>query len=86
MSHALRHQHEPPSIVLRGSADYIVRSHLFTDQPAARRNGAAVMIALWRRRYLTRLHLAQLDTHGLADIGLDAAARDRKTAKPFWKL
>jgi uncharacterized protein YjiS (DUF1127 family) len=86
MSHALRHQHEPQPTVLRSSGDYIIRSHLFTDEPPSRRSGATATIALWRQHYLTRRHLAALDGRGLADIGLDREARDREVAKPFWKL
>ena len=74
------------AIRLRGSGDYIIRSHVFIDEPPSRRTGVAATIALWRQRYLTRRHLAALDAHGLADIGLDGAARDREVAKPFWKL
>jgi uncharacterized protein YjiS (DUF1127 family) len=44
------------------------------------------MLGLWRRHYLTRRHLRQLDRRGLADIGIDAIDQDREAGKPFWKL
>lgn len=39
---------------------------------------------VWRRRYATRIALAQLPDDRLADICLSPAARDREAARPFW--
>ena len=72
------------AIRLLGRDDYIVRDHVF--EVDARPHRLVETLGLWRRRYLTRRHLAALDGHGLADIGLDRAARDREVAQPFRKL
>jgi len=86
MSNALRLDHEQPPPALRNADDYIFRHHVFIDErPADSGSGVAAALALWRRRYLTRRHLAALDAHGLADIGLDAAARNREAVKHFWQ-
>ena len=86
MSSALRLDHEQPPPVLRTADDYVFRHHVFIDErPAESGGGVAAALALGRRRYLTRRHLATLDAHGLADIGLDAAARNREAVKYFWQ-
>jgi uncharacterized protein YjiS (DUF1127 family) len=78
------------AIRLLGRDDYIIRDHVVIDErphSASPLHAAArTILGMWRQRYLTRRHLAMLDAHGLADIGLDATARDREIAKPFWKL
>ncbi len=43
------------------------------------------LLTLWRRRAVTRRHLAGLDRRGLEDIGLDESARRRELAKWFWQ-
>ena len=48
--------------------------------------GLVALLRMWRRRYVTRRYLSLLDARGLADIGLDADARDREITKPFWKI
>jgi len=90
MGNALRLDHEQPASVLHRADDYILRHHAFIDErPAERRASlhaaAATTLALWRRRYLTRRHLAALDAHGLTDIGLDPHAREREVGKHFWQ-
>jgi uncharacterized protein YjiS (DUF1127 family) len=72
------------AIRLLGRDDYVIRHHVFAVEARPRR--LMETLGLWRRRYLTRRHLRQLDRHGLADIGLDPIERDREIAKPFWKL
>jgi uncharacterized protein YjiS (DUF1127 family) len=82
------------AIRLLGREDYIVRDHIFVDaspEPASclhRKllSRMAETLGLWRRHYLTRRHLRQLDRHGLADIGIDAIDQQRDAGKPFWKL
>ena len=72
--------------MLRGRDDYIVRSHEFVDRERPRDGGLIAMLRTWRHRYVTRRQLSLLDARGLADIGIDADARDREIAKPFWQL
>jgi uncharacterized protein YjiS (DUF1127 family) len=81
------------AIRLLGREDYIVRDHIFVDaspEPAShlrkRFSRIAETLGLWRRHYLTRRHLHQLDRRGLADIGIDATEQAREAGKPFWKL
>ena len=38
----------------------------------------------WRRRVHTRRHLATLDAHLLADVGLTRAQALEEAQKPFW--
>jgi uncharacterized protein YjiS (DUF1127 family) len=73
-----------PAIRLLGRDDYIARDHVFDLEARPRR--LLETLGLWRRRYLTRRQLRQLDRRGLADIGIDAVQRDREASKPFWKL
>jgi uncharacterized protein YjiS (DUF1127 family) len=84
------------SIELHDRNDYIVRAHVFADKAppryAPRRRVLSAWVGLlrgtlttWRRRYLTRRHLASLDERGLADIGIDQAVRDREVARKFWQ-
>ena len=76
--HLLRHaQIDPTDVLDCGSAirllgrdDYVVRDHAF--EVAARPRRLAETLVLWRRRYLTRRHLRQLDRHGLADDDVSA--------------
>jgi len=90
-NHLLRHTRIDPADVLDcgaairllGRDDYIIRDHVF--ETGARPPRLAETLGLWRRRYLTRRHLRQLDRHGLADIGIDPIERSRETSKPFWK-
>jgi uncharacterized protein YjiS (DUF1127 family) len=72
------------AIRLLGRDDYIVRQHVFDLESRPRR--LVETLGLWRRLYLTRRQLRQLDRRGLADIGIDTAQRDREAGKPFWKL
>jgi uncharacterized protein YjiS (DUF1127 family) len=82
------------AIRLLGRDDYIVRDHIFVDalpRSASRLrhrllSRVAETLGLWRRHYLTRRHLRQLDRRSLADIGLDAIEQEREAGKPFWKL
>lgn len=90
MSNALRLDHEPEAPVIRTAHDYVFRRHVFIDaRPAAAPTSflaaAAKTLALWRRRRDTRRHLAALDMRGLADVGLDATARNREIVKYFWQ-
>ena len=102
MTNSLRHHTIDPAemldcgsaIRLLGREDYIVRRYIFVDAPpepaSARRHTLlsrmAGTLGLWRRHYLTRRHLRQLDRRGLADIGIDAIEQEREAGKPFWKL
>jgi uncharacterized protein YjiS (DUF1127 family) len=70
------------AIRLLGRDDYIVRAHVFDG---AVTNRLTAPLRLWRRHYLTRRHLRQLDRRGLADVGIDPIERDREAGKPFWK-
>jgi uncharacterized protein YjiS (DUF1127 family) len=90
MSHSLR-RHDTATcaadvtVRLRDGDDYIIRHHEFTDDIHSRdAQGLVALLRMWRRRYVTRRHLRLLDARGLADIGLDADARDREIAKSFW--
>jgi uncharacterized protein YjiS (DUF1127 family) len=82
------------AIRLLGREDYIVRHHIIVDVPPEPASGwrhevlsrMAETLGLWRRHYLTRRHLRQLDRRGLADIGIDAIEQEREAGKPFWKL
>jgi uncharacterized protein YjiS (DUF1127 family) len=82
------------AIRLLGREDYIVRRHIFADVPHEPPSGwrhelfsrTTELLGLWRRHYLTRRHLRQLDRRGLADIDIDAIDQDREAGKPFWKL
>jgi uncharacterized protein YjiS (DUF1127 family) len=71
------------AVRLLGRDDYIVLDHAF--EAAAPPLRLMEELALWRRRYLTRRHLRQLDRRGLADIGIDPIERDCEVGKPFWK-
>ncbi|SRR5579871_1479413 len=81
------------AIRLLGREDYIVRRHVIVDVPPGPASGGrlqrlgrmAETLGLWRRHYLTRRHLRQLDRRGLADIGIDALEQEREAGKPFWK-
>lgn len=46
---------------------------------------ALATLALWHERSRQRRQLGQLDSHLLADIGIDRRTRDREAAKPFWQ-
>lgn len=85
--HDLVHDAADITVRLHHRNDYIVRDYEFADQ-AGRRDDAGLiaMLRTWRRRYVTRQQLGLLDAHGLADIGIDASAREREVAKPFWQL
>ncbi|HLM12758.1 MAG TPA: DUF1127 domain-containing protein [Reyranella sp.] len=75
------------TVRLHDRDDYIVRSHEFINQARPRDSGGLIaMLRTWRRRYVTRRQLGLLDARGLADIGIDARARDREITKPFWQL
>lgn len=41
-------------------------------------------LRLWRRRMVTRRHLARLDARGLADIGITHWQACQEAEKPFW--
>jgi uncharacterized protein YjiS (DUF1127 family) len=89
--HSHRRSIEPAEVLDCGSAirllgrdDYIARDHVFAVEPRPR--GLVAALALWRRRYLTRRHLRELDQRGLADIGIDAIEREREAGKPFWMV
>ncbi|HZX84207.1 MAG TPA: DUF1127 domain-containing protein [Reyranella sp.] len=92
MTHPLRHHdlvHYAADVTVRlhDRDDYIVRSHEFVDHTRPRDSGGLIaMLRTWRRRYVTRRQLGLLDARGLADIGIDASARDREITKPFWQL
>jgi uncharacterized protein YjiS (DUF1127 family) len=82
----LVHHAAAGTVRLHNRDDCIVRDHQFVDRARPRDGGGLLaMSRTWRRRYVTRRHLALLDARGLADIGIDAAARDREIAKPFWQ-
>jgi uncharacterized protein YjiS (DUF1127 family) len=85
--HDLVHYAADITVRLHDRDDYIVRSHEFVD-PARPREGSGLIAMLkgWRRCYVTRRQLGLLDARGLADIGIDASARDREITKPFWQL
>ena len=85
--HDLVHYAADITVRLHDRDDYIVRSHEFVD-PARPHKGSGLiaMLKRWRRRYVTRRQLGLLDARGLADIGIDASARDREITKPFWQL
>ena len=96
MSHSLR-RHDtvayPADITVRfrDGDDYIARHYEFADDTQLRdaprdAGGLVALLRMWRHRHVTRGHLRRLDARGLADIGLDADARDREIAKPFWKI
>ncbi|EKF19223.1 DUF1127 domain-containing protein [Nitratireductor pacificus] len=63
------------------------------DAPAPgllRRIGArigtlCIRLARASARYRQRRHLAELDDHQLADIGLTRRDVERECAKPFWR-
>ena len=75
------------TVRLRNREDYIVRDHEFVDQARPREgSGLIAMLRTWRRRHVTRRQLGLLDARGLADIGIDASARDREITKPFWQF
>lgn len=82
------------AIRLLGREDFIVRRHILVDlspEPVGGRRHRllgrmAETLGLWRRHYLTRRHLRQLDRRGLADVGIDAIEQEREAGKPFWKL
>jgi uncharacterized protein YjiS (DUF1127 family) len=75
------------TVRLHDRDDYIVRDHQFVDQATPREgHGLIAMLQAWRRRWVTRRQLGLLDARGLADVGIDAGARDREIAKPFWHL
>ena len=40
---------------------------------------------VWQTRIDERRHLAELDDHLLADLGLDRDTRNAETSKPFWR-
>ncbi|MCC1493616.1 DUF1127 domain-containing protein [Cognatishimia sp. F0-27] len=44
----------------------------------------AVVFAKWSERHRTRLALAQLDSHLLADVGLDRRSALLEARRPFW--
>lgn len=75
------------TVRLHDRDDYIVRRHEFIDHGRPRDGGGLItMLRAWRRRYVTRQQLGLLDARGLADIGIDAGARDREIAKSFWQM
>lgn len=85
--HDLVHYTADIAVRLHDRDDYIVRHHQFVDHAGPRDSGRLIrMLRTWRRRYVTRQQLSLLDARGLADIGVDAAARDREIVKPFWQL
>ena len=85
--HDLVHYAADITVRLHDRDDYIVRNHEFVDHARPRESsGLIVMLKAWRRRYVTRRQLGLLDARGLADIGIDASARDREITKPFWQL
>lgn len=73
-------------VTLYNRDDYIVRHHELVDR-ARSHDGSELIATLrtWRRRYVTRRQLGLLDARSLADVGIDARARDQEAAKPFWK-
>ena len=74
------------TVRLHDRDDYIVRRHEFVDHARPRDSGGLIAtLRTWRRRYVTRQQLGLLDARGLADIGIDAGARDREIAKSFWQ-
>ncbi len=91
MTRALRRDdfvYDTPDIAirLRDRNDFIVRHHqLIADVKECDAGGLIAMVRTWRRRYVTRRQLGLLDASGLADIGLDTAARNREVAKAFWQ-
>jgi uncharacterized protein YjiS (DUF1127 family) len=58
-----------------------VAGHFSFSQLIAR---GAEMISLWQERAEGRQHLAALDDHMLADIGLTRAEAEQEANKPFW--
>jgi uncharacterized protein YjiS (DUF1127 family) len=73
------------TVRLRHGDDYIIRHHEFADDVHYRdAQGLVALLRIWRRRYVTRRQLRLLDARGVADIGLDAHARDCEVGKPFW--
>jgi len=55
------------------------------DRAASLLRSIIALLSDWRWRRRTRRHLAQLDEHGLKDIGLSECDRWRECAKPFWR-
>ncbi len=45
---------------------------------------AVATVNRWRETARQRRHLAALETHQLADIGISAEQARREAAKPFW--
>ncbi|HYI04526.1 MAG TPA: DUF1127 domain-containing protein [Reyranella sp.] len=85
--HDLVHYAADITVRLHDRDDYIVHNHEFVHHARPRESsGLFVMLKAWRRRYVTRRQLGLLDARGLADIGIDASARDREITKPFWQL
>ena len=85
--HDLVHSAADIEVRFHDRDDYIVRNHEFVDHTRPRDSGGLIaMLRRWRRRYVTRRQLSLLDSHSLADIGIDAGVRDREIAKPFWQL
>lgn len=43
------------------------------------------VFGIWIARRRTRLHLSELDTHMLDDIGVTEAQARKEAARPFWQ-
>ena len=43
------------------------------------------VVSLWSHRWQSRIKLAELDEHLLADIGIDRYDAARERHKPFWR-
>ena len=54
------------------------------DRPARAALSWEGMRAAWRR-YRSRQHIAQLDSHMLKDIGVSFAEAEAEANKPFWR-
>jgi uncharacterized protein YjiS (DUF1127 family) len=54
------------------------------DRPARAALSWEGMRAAWRR-YRSRQHIAQLDSHILKDIGVSFAEAEAEANKPFWR-
>ncbi len=67
------------AIVLGGTFPGLVRLALWIK-------GAAETVGTWQQRRRSRIDLAELDRHRLADIGLSRSDALAESAKPFWKL
>ncbi len=53
-------------------------------RPDGLRRDIVALLMRWQHRAADRAHLAALEPHRLADVGLTQTQRDREARKPFW--